>query len=68
MAICVIVIVIAICKVGIEALLNIILSPVGLICLIVGLLIWGIISWGLGITVLIILGVISLYFIMGKRH
>ena len=67
-AVCTIVIIIALCKVGIEALLNIVLSPVGLICLIVGLLIWGTISLGIGTTVLIVLCVISLYFIMRKKH
>ena len=66
--ICVVLIIVALCKCGVKLLLNIILHPAVLILIGVGLIIWGIIVKGIGATVLIVLGLIALYFLRRNKH
>ena len=62
MAACIIVIVIAICKIGIEALLNIVLGPLLIpVMAVIAIYIW--IKWGFVIALLVILASIALYII-----
>ena len=61
-AACAIVIIIALCKIGIEALLNIILGPLLIpVMAVIAIYIW--IKWGFVIALLVILASIALYII-----
>lgn len=67
-ALCVVLVVLVLCKWGFVMLLNIVLYPPIFCSIGTGLTLYSIINWGFKTTVLIVLGLVCIYFLNRNKH